>query len=94
MIYVNRIANEHQFRNLIFVSSPYHMLRLSLVVEKNMLEKKAQYAPILSGSFYRRSEGSGWEYIFLKKINMEQINGILHEYLAIIYYWWKRYILT
>lgn len=90
--YVDRIANEYQLRNLIFVSSPYHMLRLSLVIEKNMPEKKVQYAPILRSSFYSHPEGRGWKYIFLRKVNRDQINGILHEYLAIVNYWWKEYL--
>jgi uncharacterized SAM-binding protein YcdF (DUF218 family) len=86
----SQIAAEHGWGKIILVSSPYNMRRASLVFNKNEKEMKVTYVPIANSRFYSHyifNSGNGW-----RCINMDQIKGILHEYIGIAYYWLKGHI--
>lgn len=69
-------------RRAILISSPYHMKRLSLVCKKVAPNIYFIYAPIPSSIFYGKESGVQAKHIF----------AIFHEYLGIIYYFFKGYI--
>lgn len=77
------IARENGWRRIIFVSSPYHMLRLKLTALKaGTSGSDLICSPIPRSIFY----GTG------DSVTVAQIKAILHEYLGILYYWFKGYV--
>ena len=73
------ILDENEWDSILLVSSPYNMRRVSLVFSKWGKEIEVIYAPVKTCQFYDKSAG----------LNLEQLRAIMHEYLGIIYYWWK-----
>ena len=70
------------WNEILLVSSPYNIRRASLVFKKLDKNLKVVYTPVINPQFYHRK----------KRVKLEQIKAIAHEYLGIIYYWWKGYI--
>ncbi len=70
------------WKKAILISSPYHMLRASLVCRKAAPGIAYCYAPIPYSIFFG-PESAVWP---------RHIIAILHEYLGIVYYWYKGYI--
>src|SRR3989338_636547 len=81
-----KILKDKGWNEILLVSSPYHMRRVSLVFKKIGKETKVLYVPISRSSFYSHKTRN-W-----RQIDFKQIEGIFREYSAIIYYWWKGYI--
>ena len=77
-----QIIDSRKWHSILLVSSPYNMLRAYFVFKKISPDIKVIYTPIPKSIFYQR-EG---------KVKLSQIKGIFHEYLGIIYYWFKGYI--
>jgi len=77
-----QILNERYYNNIIVVSSPYNMRRVSMVYDRIGGNIKRVYVPVPAPHFYYRD----------KKVRIGQIRAILHEYLGIIYYMFKGYI--
>jgi uncharacterized SAM-binding protein YcdF (DUF218 family) len=86
--FIKEILDNERWKNVIVLSSPYHMLRVSKVFNKQAPGINVTYAPIPKSTFYSH-ENRG---VFSKKIDLRQIGGIIHEYLGIVYYWWKGWI--
>lgn len=80
--FTGQILDNEGWKNILLVSSPYNMARASLVFKKLTDEIKVTYTPVPHPQFYDRKVGSRWE----------QVRAIFHEYLGILYYWWKGYI--
>lgn len=78
---VKPILNEHGWRKVLLVSSPYHMRRAVLTFRKVAPDIEVVTTPAESG-YYRHRWGA----------SLAQLRGILHEYLAIAYYRWKGWI--
>ncbi len=76
------ILDDHNWDTILLVSSPYNMRRASLVFRKLDKDLKVIYTPVIGPQFYVRD----------RKVKLEQIKAIAHEYLGIIYYWWKGYV--
>ena len=77
------IAKDSGYKRIIFISSPYHMLRLKLVAENNNdAGNKIIFCPIPQSLFYANE----------KRVDIKHVKAILHEYLAILYYRLKGYI--
>ncbi len=89
VIFSSRILKRNNWHNILLVSSPYHMRRVRLVFQKNVSNVDVTYLPFKNSFFYRRTQSAN---ILSKKISLQQIEGIMHEYLGILYYWWKGYI--
>lgn len=85
---VKEILSKEHWDSIILLTSPYHMLRVSKVFDKFGGNIKVSYAPIPRSSFYAH-EKKGF---FSKKINLQQVRAIAHEYAGILYYWWKGWI--
>ena len=89
--FINRILEDRGWNNILLVSSPYHMKRVSLVFKKIAPDVKITYTPILKSRFYIHARDINIKGSW-KQISLSQIKGILHEYLGILYYWFKGYI--
>ena len=88
---VKGILSEKGWNKILLVSSPYHIRRVSLVFNRNAKEIDVVYTPTPRSQFYDydiNSKGSN----FFKKTTLKQLQGFNHEYLGIIYYWWKGYV--
>lgn len=86
VVLTSRILESRNWASAIFVSSPYNMRRVALTVKKNASGIKAIYAPIPQSNFYGRSRKFG------QQISFSQIKALLHEYMAICYYYLKGWI--
>lgn len=79
--FVKPILNTHGWTKVLLVSSPYHMRRVLATFHKIAPEFELVPTPV-AGGFYRHSWGA----------TLPQVRGILHEELALAYYWWKGWI--
>ena len=70
------------WRTILLVSSPYHMRRALLTWKRLAPDIEVIPAPVPKSRFYGHTRGA----------TLEQIRGILHEYLGIGYYWWKGWL--
>lgn len=91
IIAAKEILLKNNWSKVLLISSPYHMLRVALVANKEAKGLSIVYTPILQSRFYGRGIWFGWRKAW-RQINVQQIKGLLHEYLAIGYYWWKGWI--
>ena len=82
VIFSKEVLKNNKWDKIILVSSPYNMRRVELVFNKLANEIKVIYAPVKHSQFYDRIDG----------VRFEQVNAIMHEYLGILYYWFKGYI--
>ncbi|MDD5680540.1 MAG: ElyC/SanA/YdcF family protein [Candidatus Omnitrophica bacterium] len=87
-----KILKEKGWKEILVVSSPYHMRRVSLVFKKIGKGTKVLCTPIPQSSFYSHKTGNFYAEGNWRQIDFRQIEGILREYSAIVYYWWKGYI--
>jgi uncharacterized SAM-binding protein YcdF (DUF218 family)/glycosyltransferase involved in cell wall biosynthesis len=76
------IIHRQHWREVLLVSSPYNMKRAMLVAHKIAGDITMVPTPIPRSLFF----GDG------TSITNAQIRAIIHEYLGIVYYWWKGYI--
>jgi uncharacterized SAM-binding protein YcdF (DUF218 family) len=90
--FTKEILDRNNWDKILLVSSPYHMLRASLVFKKVAKEMRLCYSPILKSLFYSRQQITPEGKRGLRQINVQQVKGIFHEYLGILYYWWKGWI--
>lgn len=79
---LKELSQAGQWKRIIVVSSPYHMLRLKLLCDKHLKNTRVFYVPVEDSEFYARG----------RSIKPEQIKGIVQEYLAVVYYRVKGYI--
>jgi uncharacterized SAM-binding protein YcdF (DUF218 family)/glycosyltransferase involved in cell wall biosynthesis len=77
VIFVRDILRTHHWTSVVLVSSPYHMRRALLVWRKAAPDVRVFAAPPVRSQFYDHVRGA----------SLEQVSGILHEYLAIAGYW-------
>ena len=75
--YVDAILKDHRWRRILLVSSPYHMRRAVMVWHKQAPDVEVVATPSLQSQFYDHGRGA----------TLEQVRGILQEYVAIFAYW-------
>jgi uncharacterized SAM-binding protein YcdF (DUF218 family)/glycosyltransferase involved in cell wall biosynthesis len=80
--FVDEILREHGWRRVLLVSSPYHMRRALLVWRKQAPEVTVLPTPVAQSQFYEHGRGA----------SLEQVRGILQEYLAILGYWRRGWV--
>jgi uncharacterized SAM-binding protein YcdF (DUF218 family) len=80
--FVDEILREHGWRRVLLVSSPYHMRRALLVWHKQAPEVTVLPSPVAQSQFYEHTRGA----------TLEQVRGILQEYVAILAYWRRGWI--
>jgi uncharacterized SAM-binding protein YcdF (DUF218 family) len=91
VVFVKEILQNHKWDKVLLVSSPYHMRRALLVFYKNAKAIEVMSIPISGSLFYSHGIGQDGAST-LRQLNLRQLNAILHEYLAILYYYFKGYI--
>ena len=82
VLFVRRILDAHHWRRVALVSSPYHMRRATLTAKRVAPEIAVIPVPAAGSQFYAHHRGA----------TLDQILGILHEYAAIVVYWWRGWI--
>ncbi len=82
IIHLRDLIAKNKWRNIILISSPYHMLRLNLLCKEHLKNANIFYVPVEECSFYAKGY----------PVKLRQIRGILQEYLAILYYKLKDYM--
>jgi len=82
VVFSKEILGQYKWDSILLVSSPYNMRRANLVFNKWYKDAEVFYTPVQRSQFYERSYG----------IKLEQIRAIMHEYIGIVYYWFKGYI--
>jgi len=80
--YTKQLLDQHQWRRILLVSSPYHMRRATSTWHKLAPEVAVTPTPVPQSQFYSHERGA----------SLEQIRGILHEYAALVNYWWKGWV--
>ena len=75
--FVDEILKDHRWTSILLVSSPYHMRRAVGVWRKVAPEIAVAATPPEQSQFYDHVRGA----------NLEQVRGIIQEYLAILGYW-------
>lgn len=79
---VNKILQQRGWRSILLVSSPYHMRRAVWTWRKVAPEVTVIPVPVSQNQFYAHKGGA----------SLEQIRGIIHEYLGLAYYWIRHWI--
>jgi uncharacterized SAM-binding protein YcdF (DUF218 family) len=80
--FVSEILKTQGMSSILLVSSPYHMRRALMVFQRQAPWVAVVPAPVEQNTFYAHHWGAEtW-----------QVKGIVHEYLAIVYYWWMGYL--
>ena len=80
--YVDEILHARQWKSIALVSSPYHMRRALMVWHKVDPDITVIPTPPPESQFYHHLRGA----------SLEQIRGILQEYLAILGYWHRGWV--
>jgi uncharacterized SAM-binding protein YcdF (DUF218 family)/glycosyltransferase involved in cell wall biosynthesis len=80
--FVDAILKREQWQSVLLVSSPYHMRRALLTWSRVAPEVSVTARPVPTSQFYAHGRGASFE----------QIKGIVHEYVAIVVYWWRGWI--
>ena len=75
--YAHEILRQHGWRRVLLVSSPYHMRRALLVWRKQAPDVDVVPTPAEQSQFYDHTRGA----------SLEQLRGIVQEYVAIFAYW-------
>ncbi len=76
------ILTGNGWRRVLLVSSPYHMRRAVLTWRKVAPEVSVVPTPVPVSQFYVHERGP----------SLQQIRGLLQEYVAIAWYWWRGWI--
>ena len=82
VMFVDEILREHRWRRVLLVSSPYHMRRALLVWHKQAPDVTVVPTPVPQSQFYEHARGA----------TLEQVRGILQEYVAILGYWRRGWV--
>lgn len=90
--FTKEILNAKGWRKIILVSSPYHMLRASLVFKRIAKDIRVVYSPIPNSLFYSRQKRDIQGRRIWRRVNLRQVRAIVHEYLGIAYYRLKGWI--
>lgn len=85
----SEIIRSNRWKDVLLVSSPYNMRRAALVFRKIGGDIEVKYLPVKDSRFYSRPTHG---HFMSRKIELSQVLGIIHEYLGIVYYWFKGYI--
>ena len=77
MRFVKEILDDHHWTKILLVSSPYHMRRAMMTWHRQAPAVTVVPTPPPQSQFYEHTRGA----------TLEQIRGIVWEYLATFAYW-------
>jgi uncharacterized SAM-binding protein YcdF (DUF218 family) len=80
--YVREILESRGWSSALLVSAPYHMRRALAVWKRNAPEIAVIPVPVENSQFYTHGVGA----------SVQQIRGVIHEYAAIVAYWFRGWI--
>ncbi len=86
--FTKAILDKEGWKKALVVSSPYNMRRASLVFDRLGKDITVVYTPLLNSTFYLHAKAG----LFNRRTSVRQIRGIMHEYMGILYYQWKKWI--
>lgn len=89
---VKEISNKMHWNKILLISSPYHLRRVSLVFNKLTRNINVIYTPIPNSFYYSHPNRNEYGKKVWRTANIQQIKGIVHEYLGLLYYWWKGWL--
>ncbi len=82
VVFTADILHAHGWGSALLVSAPYHMRRALLSWRRAAPQIRVVPSPVPESRFFAHTRGA----------SLEQIHGILHEYLGILYYWWQGWV--
>jgi uncharacterized SAM-binding protein YcdF (DUF218 family)/glycosyltransferase involved in cell wall biosynthesis len=82
IVFTHGILEKHGWRTILLVSSPYHMRRAMLTWHHLAPDITVIPTPVEQSLFYLHERGA----------TLDQARGLLHEYAAIVAYWWRGWI--
>jgi uncharacterized SAM-binding protein YcdF (DUF218 family) len=91
VLYTARILRSDGRKEILLVSSPYHMRRAALIFKKLAPDMAVAYTPLPKSSFYAHPSRDLKGRRIYRQVSLRQLRAIVHEYLGIIYYIWKGY---
>jgi uncharacterized SAM-binding protein YcdF (DUF218 family) len=77
IVRVQAVLDEHRWRRVLLVSSPYHMRRALLTWHRQQPSTEVIASPVADSQFYAHGRGA----------SVQQIGGLAFEYAAIAWYW-------
>jgi len=80
--FVKEILDDHHWTKILLVSSPYHMRRAVMTWHRADPAITVVPTPPPQSQFYEHTRGA----------SLEQIRGIVWEYLATFAYWWRGWL--
>ena len=80
--YVRDLAKAQGWDEVLLVSSPYHMRRAVWTWRKLAPDIAVVPTPVPTSQFYAHGRGA----------SIEQLRGLLQEYVAIAVYWWRGWL--
>lgn len=80
--FVHDIVTNEGWSSILLVSAPYHMRRALAVWERVAPEIAVTPVPVENSQFYAHETGA----------SLQQIRGIVHEYAAIVAYWYRDWL--
>jgi len=92
VLFTKKIIDQKGWKNILLVSSPYHMRRVQFVFKNIDSGINITYTPLPNSLFYSRKTRDEEGQKIWRQTNLTQIDGIVHEYLGILYYWYKGWI--
>lgn len=87
--FTSEILKGNGWKKILLISSPYHMRRVMLVFGKIAKDINVVYSPVSESSFYSHPEKDSHGKRIWKRIGLRQLKSVTHEYISILYYWWK-----
>ena len=76
------LLDQHKWRRILLVSSPYHMRRAVGVWHKQAPEIQVVPTPVPQSQFYAHGRGA----------SLDQLRGLAREFGALTAYWWRGWI--
>lgn len=82
LLYVQKVMDDRGWSRMILVGSHYNGMRSRLVIHKNYQRKVVAITPPPQSRFFGDRQQVTWKHV----------RAIAHEYMGLVYYWFKRYI--
>ena len=82
IVFTHQILEQRGWRTVLLVSSPYHMRRAMLTWHRIAPDITVIPTPVEQSLFYLHERGA----------TLDQVRGLVHEYAAIVAYWWRGWI--